>query len=144
MKKVVFICNGNMLRSQVAKAFYNKLVKDDSRAYSYGVSVEKQGKQGLKLFSYPGLGILFTELKKYDLDISNEHCEQLKEEYLADADKIVVMAEKEFIPVWLKNYKYEYWDGIPNPEVHTPQIIEDILILIRKKILKLINESKLY
>jgi protein-tyrosine-phosphatase len=138
MKKVVFICKGNIFRSQVAKAFYSQLIKDDSWAESYGTWVEEEGNQGLKLSLYPKLGILFAELKKYNIDISNECCEQLKEEYLKDADKIIVMAEKEFIPSWLDKYKYEYWENIPNPEVHTVEIIEDAVKLIREKVLKLI------
>ncbi|HAQ02736.1 TPA: hypothetical protein DEP30_03185 [Candidatus Nomurabacteria bacterium] len=138
MKKVVFICCGNMFRSQVAKGLYNKIQKDGSVAYSYGVHVIKQGHQGLKLSSFNVLNILINESKKYGLNISDEHCEQLKEEYLKDIDKIIVMAEREFIPDWLKNYEYEYWD-IPNPEVHVSEEVEEIIKLIREKVLKLIK-----
>lgn len=139
MKKVVFICHGNMFRSQVAQAFYNQLAKDDSRAYSYGTHVTDRGLQNLELSQRPGLEILIAELKKYNIDVSNEQCEQLKEEYLKDADKIVVMAEKEFIPNWLNNYKYEYWENIPNPESYTVEFMEDAVKLIREKVLELIK-----
>jgi len=128
-----------MFRSKVAQAFYNQLVKDDSRAYSYGTHVTERELQGLKLTERPGLEILIAELKKYNLDISNEQCEQLKEEYLKDADKIIVMAEKEFIPEWLNKYKYEYWENIPNPESHTVEFIEDTVKLIRRKVVELIK-----
>ena len=138
MKKVVFICHGNMFRSQVAKGFYNKIQKDGSIACSYGTHVLGRGLQGLKLSERPGLEILITEMKKHDIDISDEHCEQLKEEYLKDVDKIIVMAEREFIPEWFHKYEYEYWD-IPNPEVHTIEIVEDVIKIIREKVLKLIN-----
>jgi protein-tyrosine-phosphatase len=137
MKKVVFICHGNMFRSQIAKAFYNQIQESGSVAYSYGTHVIDRGLQGLKLSQRSGLEILIAELKKYNIDISNERCEQLKEEYLADADKIVVMAEKEFLPDWLSKYKYEYWE-VPNPEVHTAEDIKEITKMIRKKVLKLI------
>ena len=140
MKKVVFICHGNMFRSQTAKAFYNKLAKDGSQAFSYGVSVEEQGHEGLKLSSFKGLNILFEVLKKFDLDISDDTCEQLKEEYLIGVDNIVVMVEKEYIPEWLKKYEFEYWE-IPNPEVHTIPVIEEIVELVKGKVEKLINEQ---
>lgn len=143
MKKVVFICHGNMFRSHVAQAFYNSLAKDDSLAYSYGTHVVDQGYQGKKLSMFPKLSIVFNELKKYGLDIREEHCEQLKEEYLKNADKIVVMAEREYIPEWLHKYDYEYWDGVSNPEVHTNDVIENILKIIREKVLELINQEML-
>jgi hypothetical protein len=52
------------------------------------------------------------------------------------------MAEKEFIPDWLEKYEYEYWE-ISNPEVHVDKEIEEIVKLIKEKVLKLINEIKL-
>jgi len=139
MKKVVFICHGNMFRSQVAQAFYNQLAKDGSRAYSYGTHVLDRGLQGVKLSLKPGLEILIAEMKKYGLDIGNEQCEQLKEEYLKDADRIIVMVEKEFIPEWLNKYKYEYWGNIPNPDTHTVEFMEGAIKLIRGKVLELIK-----
>ena len=137
MKKIIFICKGNIFRSPVAKAFYNQLAKDGSKAFSYGTWVGKEGNQGLRVSLYPGLGILMDILKKYNLDISNEHCEQLKEEYLKDADKIIVMTEREFIPDWLNKYDYEYWE-VENPEVHTIAIIEPIVQLLKENVLKLL------
>ena len=137
MKKVVFIDHGNMFRSQIAKALYNQLAIDDSNAVSYGTHVIEQGHQGLKLGSFPELNIEFDEVEKYGLNIKDEHCEQLKEEYLIDADKIIVMLEKEYIPEWLGKYECEYWE-IPNPEVHTSEIINTIIELIKGRILKLI------
>jgi len=146
MKKVVFICHGNMFRSQVSKAFYNKYNEDGSIAESYGTNVLDSGLEGLVLSEWSkleisGLAILISEMKKYDIDISKEHCEQLKEEYLKDADKIVVMAEREYIPDWLEKYEYEYWE-IENPEVYFSEEIERIVKLIKEKVLRLIELNK--
>ena len=139
MKKVVFICHGNMFRSPIAKAFYNQLAKDGSRSESYGTHVIAQGYQGRKLSSFLALKMEFDELKKFGLDITNEHCEQLKEEYLFNADKIIVMAEREYIPDRLEKYKYEYWEGVPNDEFPTNEMILNDIKLIRGKVLKLIK-----
>jgi len=138
MKKVVFICNGNILRSQIAKAIYNKLAKDGSIAYSYGTRVEAKGKQGVLISSAKGMNITINELLKQGIDISNECCSQLKEEYLKNADKIVVMADKEYIPLWLNNYKYEYW-GIIIPDYIDSKIASDVIESIKVKVLKLIE-----
>ena len=128
-----------MFRSQVAQALYNQLAKDGSMAYSYGTHVTDRGLQELKLSERKGLEILIAEMKKYNLNIEDEQCDQLKEEYLKDADKIVVMAEREFLPNWLNKHKYEYWENIPNPESHTIEFIDEAVKLIRSKVLKLIK-----
>lgn len=138
MKKVVFICNGNILRSQIAKAIYNKLAKDGSISYSYGTRVEAKGKQGVLISSAKGMSVTINELLKQGIDISDEKCDQLKEEYLKDADRIVVMADKEYIPLWLNNYKYEYWEII-NPDYFGNEIAKDLIKSIKEKVLKLIG-----
>ena len=138
MKKVIFICNGNILRSQIAKAVYNKLAKDGSIAYSYGTRVEAKGRQGILISSVKGMNITINELLKQGIDISNERCDELKEEYLKNVDKIVVMADKEYIPLWLNNYKYEYWEII-NPDYFGSKIAKDVIESIRKKVLEMLE-----
>ncbi len=126
MKKVIFICKGNMHRSPTAKALYNVLKKDDSTAESYGTMVEAEGRTGMKLSFYPDLINSINELKKYGADISNEECKQLYPKDLEGADKIIVMAEKEFTPEWLEKYDYERWD-VEDGNNETPELaIEDV------------------
>jgi len=137
MKKVVFICNGNILRSQIAKGIYNKFAKDGSVAYSFGTRVEAKGTQGVLISSAKGMNVTIGELLKQGIDISNERCDELKEEYLKDADKIVVMSGKEYIPDWLEKYQYEYWEII-NPNYFGSKIAVDIIESIKEKVLKLI------
>src|SRR3989338_8832336 len=127
MKKIIFICKGNMHRSPIAKALYNVLKKDDSYAESYGTMVDIEGRTGKKLSSYPGLLNLIDELKQnYGVDISNETCKQVSTEVLKGADKIIVMAEEEFIPGWLREYKYEKWE-VPDSDSISPEYaVEDV------------------
>jgi protein-tyrosine-phosphatase len=138
MKKVVFICNGNILRSPIAKAIYNQMAKDGSSAFSYGARVDAQGRQGQKPISIKGMHVVVNELEKFGLDISNEYCNQLKEEYIKDANKIIVMTYKEYIPEWLKKYEYEYWE-VPDPEIITCEIANDIIKILKEKVTKLIS-----
>ncbi len=140
MKKVVFICHGNMFRSPVARGFYNKFSIDGSRAFSYGTHVLEQGHEGMKLSSFPELETYFFVSEKFGINIENHVCEQLKEEYLIDADKIIVMAEKEYLLSYLSKYKYDYWE-IPNPDFVTEKIAKDIIALIQDKVLELINKK---
>ena len=143
MEKVVFICRGNIFRSQIAKALYNKMAKDGSFAESYGVAVEAEGREGdllsgdKILAEFPGFITYFEVMKNIGMDISSEHCLQIRPEFLKDAKKIIMMAEKDFIPDWLNEYKYEYWE-IPNPSNVTAKITEDVIALLKEKILKII------
>lgn len=126
MKKVVFICNGNMHRSPTAEALYNVLKKDDSHAESYGTKVDFQGRNGRKVSSFPFIINLINEVKKYGADISDHICTQVTPEVLKNADKIIVIAEEENIPVWLREYKYEKWE-IPDSDNLTPEyVVEDV------------------
>ena len=104
MKKVIFICKGNMHRSPIAAAFYNLLKKDDSFSESYGTWVDKEGRTGFKLSSYPSIVPFINELKKYGPDISNHVCMQVTPEVLKGAYKIIVIAEEYSIPDCLRKY----------------------------------------
>ena len=127
MKKVVFICKGNMHRSVVAMALYNALKKDDSFAESYGTWVDKEGRTGIKLSSYPQLAKFINELKNnYSTDISDHVCTQVTPEALEGADHIIMIAEDYSIPDWLRKYKYVKWE-LPDPGNFTPEeVVEDI------------------
>ncbi len=124
MKKVIFICKGNMHRSVVAMALYNVFKKDDSFAASYGTMVEAEGRTGRKELSYSSLLVFIDALKKlYGVDISNHVCTQVTPQVLEGVDKIVVMAEEEFIPDWLRKYNYIKWE-LPDPDPRG--VLEDV------------------
>ncbi len=140
MKKVIFICRGNMFRSQLAKAFYNQLKTDGSVAYAYGTKVKEEGRQGVKLSFYRELEAAIDEMRGYDLDISGEVCEQLLPEHLVGAEKIIVMAEDDCIPEWLREYSYEKWN-IRNPSFVTPELAKETAKIIKEKVLTLLNSG---
>lgn len=126
MKKVIFICKGNMHRSPIAEAFYNLLKKDNSFAESCGTWVEKEGRTGNRLSFYPSLAGYINEVKKYGPDISNHVCTQVTPEILEGADKIVIIAEDYSIPDWLRTYKYEHWDIIDGAPEGIVKDVQDI------------------
>ncbi len=123
MRKIIFICKGNMHRSPTSEALYNLLKKDDSFAESYGTWVEKEGRSGVALSSYPHFKKFIDELKnEYGVDIGPHKSMQVTPEVLEGADKIIMIAEEYSIPDWLRQYKYEYWtlpdkDGMSHEEI---------------------------
>ncbi len=116
-----------MHRSVVAMALYNVLKRDDSFASSCGTMVEAEGRTGRTEESYPSLWVFIDALKKlYGVDISNHVCTQVTPKVLEGANKIVVMAEEEFIPNWLRKYNYIKWE-LPDPDHMTEdEAVKDI------------------
>ncbi len=112
-----------MHRSPTSEALYNLLKKDDSFAESYGTWVEKEGRSGVALSSYPHFKKFIDELKnEYGVDIGPHKSMQVTPEVLEGADKIIMIAEEYSIPDWLRQYKYEYWtlpdkDGMSHEEI---------------------------
>jgi protein-tyrosine-phosphatase len=138
MKKVIFVCHGNMLRSQMAEAIYNHLAKDGSVSESYGTSVFELGVEGMLLSSIPRLSTEIEFLKDKGMDISKIPCRQVTPETLKDASKIILMAKLDPGQEWINNYPYEYWE-VPNPEEHTPETLKEVYDTLYPKILELLN-----
>jgi len=134
MKKIVFVCEGNMHRSPIAAAIYNFFKKDDSFAKSYGTIVDQEGRTGKKLSSFPSLFVYLNELKnKYGIDISNNVCKQVTPQVLEGADKIIMIAQDKFIPDWLRKYKYVKWE-LPDPDYATAEDAKQDIEGIKKKV----------
>lgn len=114
--KVLFVCRGNVGRSQMAEAIFNKLAPDNWTAISVGTKVfDKDGnsKEGEKLKDRVGAEQVLFVLKELGIRAENAERNQITEELVTAADKIVIMAEKETWPDYLiGNDKIIYWDII--------------------------------
>lgn len=59
----------------------------------------------------PNVGPLIDSMKEYGIDIAKNRRKQIDANSIDDYDKIIVMAEPENIPDWLRNHpKFEYWE----------------------------------
>ncbi len=137
MKKVIFICRGNVFRSQIARGIYNKLAYP-LVAESYGTCVEKDGLANSRITVVHGMEHTVDMLKEEGIDIGGEYCKQVTPENLKGATKIIMMAERDLIPEWLNKYEYEYWE-VPNPTVVTSEIARSTIELLREKVRGLVN-----
>lgn len=80
MKKVLFVCVENACRSQMAKAFFNKLAQGRAVATSAGTKPSNQvNLKAVKVMHEAGI------------DISMEKPKLLTAEMLKDADRVVTM-----------------------------------------------------
>ena len=110
--KIVFVCRGNVGRSQMAEALLRKM-KPDLTITSAGTTVVNApsgDKSGVALDSFDGGRMVIEVLKEARADASHKTRVQLTEEMLTDADRIIVMAEKDKIPDYLLNDpRMIYW-----------------------------------
>lgn len=142
MKKVLFVCRGNIGRSQMAEAIFNLRAPEGWTAFSMGTKVfDKEGnsKEGEKLKDREGAEQVLSVLREMDIEASEAERNQITEEAVLSADQIVIMAEKETWPSYLhSNDKLIYWDII-EPKAkdisETRAIREQISGLVEKLIL---------
>jgi protein-tyrosine-phosphatase len=107
--KILFVCKANSGRSQLAEAIFNKLCEYKHQAISAGTKVirEDANREGTKI-SDPNI---ITVMKEMGVDISNNVRNQVTPEMLEKVDKVVILAEPEFIPEYLRqNEKSIFWE----------------------------------
>lgn len=104
MAKILFVCSGNVARSQMAEAFYNHFTKSND-AYSAGTN--------------PKTPILYQRMpdelcqlmSEEGIDVSKHKVKTIDEQFVENAECIFVMCERECCPDFLKNSnKVTYWE----------------------------------
>ena len=103
--KILFVCRGNVGRSQMATAIFNKLSRKH-HAFSAGTHVgEKEGQQ---IHDY-----VIEAMGEFGLDLLKNKRKQLNMEMVREADKVIILCEKREkrdFPEYLKNLrKVIYW-----------------------------------
>lgn len=112
--KILFVCRGNVGRSQMAEVIFNKIVKDDSTSSSAGTLVfnkENESRDGFMLKDTKGAEYVIESLGELGVDVGDNKRTQLTLDMLDEYDKVVVMAEPDNIPDYLnESNKMIYWE----------------------------------
>ena len=135
--KILFICRGNVGRSQMAAALLTKYSK--IKSFSAGTMVFENSGQKIKNISLAEPVIRF--MKKEGINVAENTRTQLTPDMIQEFDKIIIMAEPETIPEYLlKSNKTEFWN-IQDPKGMDDQGYKKIIAQLKSKIKSLIKEN---
>ncbi|MEK6842292.1 MAG: low molecular weight phosphatase family protein, partial [Nanoarchaeota archaeon] len=82
--KVLFVCRGNVGRSQMAQVLFEKL--SGLKSFSVGTKVNFEGQ---KIGEIELAKLVVDSMKKHGLDVSGNIVRQLKPEMVSKFDKII-------------------------------------------------------
>jgi len=136
---VLFVCKGNVARSQIASELFNKYT--GLKSGSAGIKVGKPGNiiKDEGEFAVP----VIENMLKENIDISNNRRTLLTEDMAKNYDRIVILCEKSIVPEYLlNNHDAIFWE-IEDPAGQEADKWKIIIERIRKLIKEFIAENNL-
>ena len=138
--KVLFVCNANIARSQMAQAFFSKLSSHESESAGVNADGELLVDPGPRLKDRSNQRVIHLFQEEEGVDLSERVRKQLTAEMAADADKIVMMTPPDRWPEYLdQNDKVEHWD-IPDPVGQPYEQLRQAKNEVKRRIRKLVEE----
>lgn len=136
--KILFVCRGNVARSQMGEVLLRKYAKGQHEIISCGTKLSGP-EQPIKELG-PVVDNLITSMREEGIDISNNVRNQLTPEMVEWADKIFMITnENDPVPDYLKDStKTTHWE-LSDPKGQSLEFHRDV----RDKIKQLIIESEL-
>jgi len=111
--KVLFVCNANAARSQMAQGFYNHY-SHSQNADSAGLNPEKKWDEAPTLSDFETMSHKPAKssetMQEVGIDITGHKRQLLTADKLGDYDLIVNLAERSQTPDWLRGDNVIWWD----------------------------------
>jgi protein-tyrosine-phosphatase len=143
--KILFVCRGNVGRSQMAEAIL-KSINNKHHVASAGtrvVSKEGESRHGQILKDLPAAENVILSLRDKGIGVAENTRTQLNPEMVEWADKIIVMAEPATVPDYLaQSPKAIYWE-VKDPKGTPLEEHKNIMNQIEGLINNFIEESSL-
>lgn len=138
--KVLFVCNANVGRSQAAEALFKRLSSHEAESAGTRADeiVARSNPPTRSLGDAGSTAIPY--MKEQGVDISENTRKQLTPEMVQDADKIIVVADKDTWPNYLNNSdKVVVWD-IQDTRGMGPDSATPLFDEIKQRVEELVRE----
>ena len=144
--KILFVCNANVVRSQMAQAFYNHFTKTQN-ADSAGVNAEKYSTDEIPTVADFDAHLIAKNLdplavidlmREKGIEVGASQRTQLTKDMLRDYDLVVNIANRSQTPDWLKGDNVVWWK-IEDPHAESRELAELACDEIEKRVKKLIS-----
>lgn len=127
--RVLFVCRGNIARSQMAMEFFNQLAGGGADSGGTGVAID-----GQRIGERPGAKVTIDAMNELGIDMSNNISRQIHEADLPQYDKVVVLSEPAAIPKWLRSNKRSLIREFEDPRGQAIEKVRPIRDQIREYI----------
>jgi len=144
--KILFVCNANVVRSQMAQAFYNHFTKTQN-ADSAGVNAEKYPTAKIPTVADFDAHLVAKNLdplavidlmREKGIEVGASQRTQLTKDMLRDYDLVVNIANRNQTPDWLRGDNVVWW-RIEDPHAENRELAELVCDEIEKRVKKLIS-----
>jgi protein-tyrosine-phosphatase len=142
--KVLFVCYANVGRSQVAQAYFSTLSQHDSDSAGIAVDelIAKANLSGRKIKDLPTKRAAEYIRQEIGVSVAEKERQQLTPAMLDTADLVIVIAEKEGWPGYLKEGgKVVFWD-IPDAVGQTDEFAHDVFRQVQRRVERLVEEIR--
>lgn len=113
--KILFLCKGNVGRSQIAEALFRKKFQDMHDVISAGIQISGPEQPIGELMPY--IKEVLDVMNEENVDISMAIRKQFTEKMVEDSDKVIVIIEDgESLPEYLSNSSKLIRWNIPDPK----------------------------
>ena len=144
--KILFVCNANVVRSQMAQAFYNHFTKTQN-ADSAGVNAEKYPTAKIPTVADFDAHLVAKNLdplavidlmREKGIEVGASQRTQLTKDMLCNYDLVVNIANRNQTPDWLKGENVVWWK-IEDPHAESRELAELACDEIEKRVKRLIS-----
>ena len=144
--KILFVCNANVVRSQMAQAFYNHFTKTQN-ADSAGVNAEKYSTDEIPTVADFDAHLVAKNLdplavidlmREKGIEVGASQRTQLTKDMLRNYDLVINIANRNQTPDWLKGDNVVWWK-IEDPHAESRELAKLACDEIEKRVKKLIS-----